>query len=165
MGTYNFIVADIDNFDDFYKLKSEPNNVFWSGFDSPPSYEAFKEHYKKELAREDRTIIFLYLEDCIAGYIAIDFCKKSKVTETAHGVLSSFAGKGLGKKLIGYAVEYSKNNITDADYIIGWIAEDNVGSIKNVLSNGYTKTKEFEYRIFLQKTSKVRFDKYHLSLK
>ena len=61
---YNFTVAKMDNFDDFYKLKSEPNNIFWSGFDSAPNYESFKEHYKKELERKDRTIIFLYIPLC-----------------------------------------------------------------------------------------------------
>ncbi len=165
MEVCDFIVADIDKFDDFYKLKSEPNNIFWSGFDSPPNYAAFKEHYKNELDREDRTIIFLYIEGDIAGYVAIDFCKKNKTTETAHGVLSSFAGKGLGKILINYAVAYSKKYLTDAEYIIGWIAENNFGSIKNFLSNGYTKSEEFEYRKFLQENNEVKFDKYYLSLK
>ena len=165
MEVYDFVVADLDKFNEYYELKSEPSSVYWSGFESPPNYKAFKKHYINELARDDRVIFFLYIEGDFAGYIAIDFCDKTKVTETAHGVLSSFAGKGLGKKLVGYAVEYSKRNITNADSIIGWIAEDNVGSIKNFLSNGYTKTEEFEYRTFMQEKNKVRFDKYHLSLK
>jgi len=165
MRVHDFIVADLDKFDDFYKLKSEPNSIYWSGFDSPPNYEVFKEHFKKELAREDRTIIFLYIEQNIAGYIAIDFCEKNKTTETAHGVLSSFTGKGLGKKLIGYAVEYSKKHIIDADTIIGWIAEGNVGSIKNFLSNDYVKTEEFECRKLMQEKDEIKFYKYHLRLK
>ena len=114
MEIYYF--ADSDNFDDFYKLKSEPNSIFWSGFDSAPNYDSFKKHYKKELAREDRTIIFLYIDNRIAGYIAINFVKKNKTTETAHGVLSSFSGQGVGKKLIAFAVEYSKNNINCTIY-------------------------------------------------
>ena len=57
---YNFTVAKMENFDDFYKIKSEPNSVYWSGFAKAPDYESFKEHYKKELSRKDRTIILLY---------------------------------------------------------------------------------------------------------
>jgi len=165
METLNFVKAQAEHFDDFYTLKSEANSIYWAGFNSPPNRSAFKDHYRKKLEREDTTIIFLYIEGDIAGYVDINFCKKNKTTETSHGVLSSFAGKGLGKKLINYAVEYSKNYIADAEYIIGWIAEDNIGSIKNFLSNGYTKTEKFEHRIFLKEKNKVKFYKYFLSLK
>lgn len=162
---YNFTIAQMENFDDFYKLKSEPNNIFWSGFDSAPNYESFKEHYKKELERKDRTIVFLYSDDEIAGYIAIDYLPKTNEVETAHGVLSSFGGRGLGRMLIEFAVAFAKEKLPEADYIIGWIADDNIGSIKNVLANGYNKTDEFEYRDFKLKEEKVKFHKYQLSLK
>ena len=39
-----FRVATQDDFDDFFSLKSEPNNVFWSGFAAPPNRESFKIH-------------------------------------------------------------------------------------------------------------------------
>jgi len=162
---YNFIVASLENFDDFFKIKSEPSSIFWSGFDSYPNYSTFKEHYKNELSRNDRVIIFLYDDSEIAGYIAIDYLEGVNAVETAHGVLSSFSGKGLGKKLINYAVEYSKKNLRDADQIIGWVADDNIGSIKNLLANGYSKTDEFEYRDFKQEKNKVKFHKYILNLK
>lgn len=165
MENLQYKLAVLENFDDFYKLKSEPGNIFWSGFSDKPDYEGFKNHYKKELERDDRTIVFLYIENEIAGYVAISFDSMNKTTETAHGVLSHFGGRGLGKKLIQYAVEYSIEKIPQADNIIGWIADDNFGSIKNVLGNNYTMTDEFEFRHFQQREDKVKFNKYIRALK
>jgi ribosomal-protein-alanine N-acetyltransferase len=161
----HYKIAELADFEDFYMLKSEPNNIFWSGFTDAPDKEGFKSHYQKELERDDRTIIFLYINNEIAGYVAISFDNINKTTETAHGVVSNFGGRGLGKKLIKYAVEYSIEKIPQANNIIGWIAEDNVGSIKNVLGNGYAMTDEFEFRSFQQLESKIKFNKYIRALK
>jgi|TARA_R110001583_G_scaffold134425_1_gene286147 ribosomal protein S18 acetylase RimI-like enzyme len=165
MEDYKFLIAGKEHFDDFYKLKSEPNNIFWSGFSKAPDYEAFQAHFTAQLERTDRTIVFLYFGEKIAGYIAIDFCQNEKTTETAHGVLTDFAGKRLGQKLIEHAVSFSKSHHPDATHIIGWIAEDNYGSIKNVMNNGYSKTEESELRFFEQNNQNVKFEKYILSLK
>ena len=162
---YKYVEADLEHFEDFYKLKSEPDSIYWSGFDTVPNYMAFKEHYEKELARDDRKIIFLYVNNQIAGYVAIDFIEQDKYVETAHGVLASYTGSGLGKRLIDYAIEYSKQKIPTAQYMIGWIADNNIGSIKNFLSNNYIKTDEFEYRTFKQEKDQVKFYKYCLNLK
>lgn len=165
MDDLHYKIAEITDFEDFYKLKSEPGNIFWSGFTEAPDYDGFKDLYKQWLTREDRTIIFLYINDDIAGYVTISFCDVDNTVETAHGVLKDFSGRGLGKELIRYAVDYAQLEIPEADNIIGWIAESNIGSIKNVLVNGYTTTEEFEFRTFQQVEYKVRFNKYIKSLK
>lgn len=165
MDVYNFVDANKEHFDDFYKLKSEPNSIFWSGFAKAPDYDDFQAHFTSQLKREDRSIIFLYFGEAIAGYVAIDFCMNEKTTETAHGVLKEFSGKGLGKKLIEYAVNFSKSNHPTATHIVGWIAEDNYGSINNFLSNAYSKTELSELRFFEQNNKNVKFEKYILSLK
>ena len=164
MDKVEFILATTAHFDDFFKLKSEPNNIFWSGFDSAPNYEEFKIHFEKELTRDDRTIIFLYFNKAIAGYLYIDFCDVKKEVSTGHGVLKDFSGKGLGRKLIKYAVDFSTEKLTQADKLIGWIAEDNIGSIKNVLSNGYEKSLEIDMRVFSQREVPVKFEKYIFDL-
>lgn len=162
---YKFIVARLENFDNFFKIKSEDNSVYWSGFDSAPNYDVFKEYYRKELARSDRTIIFLYIDDEIAGYIAVDLNLEIREVEIGYGVLKAFSRQGLGRKLIEYSIEYSKKELLEADHMIAWIAENNIASIKIVLGNGFSKTDEFEYRDFKQEKDKVKFHKYFLNLK
>ena len=165
MNNLHYKIAEFSDFNDYYKLKSEPRALFWSGFLNSPDYEIFKDYYEKELGKDERTIIFLYINNKIAGYVSILYCAMDKTVETAHGVLDIFSGRGLGKDLIKYAVNYSKLEIPDADNIIGWIAETNVGSIRNVLANGYTLTEDVDFRTFKQLQDKVRFNKYIKSLK
>ena len=110
-------------------------------------------------------LALLYSDNEIAGYIAIDFLLETYEVETSHGVLTSFGGRGLGSKLIEYAIEFAKENLPKASYMIGWIADSNIGSIKNFLANGYSKIDEFEYRDFKLKEEKVKFHKYQLGLK
>lgn len=43
--------------------------------------------------------------------------------------------------------------------LIKLVANDNIGSIKNILANGYTKADKFQYRDFKQKEEKVKFHK------
>lgn len=48
--------ATLADYDDFYKIKCDPENVKWSGFASAPDYERMKEWYCKQLESEKRTI-------------------------------------------------------------------------------------------------------------
>ena len=162
---YKFTLASLENYDDFFKIKTEDNSVYWSGFDSAPNYDSFKEYYIKELARDDRTIVFLYINNEVAGYIAIDLILGNPEIEIGYGALKAFSGQGLGRKLIEYSIKYSKEKILESDHMIAWIAEDNIASIKSVLGNGFSKTEEFEYRDFKQEEDKVKFHKYILNLK
>ena len=37
--------ATLSDYDDFYKIKCDPENVKWSGFASTPDYERMKEWF------------------------------------------------------------------------------------------------------------------------
>lgn len=165
MYNLNFISAKPELFTDLYRLKSEKHCVYWSGFNSAPDYDRFKIHYQKELNRADRTIIFLYIEDEFAGYIALDFCNADNTVETSHGVVQAFTGNSFGKNLIEYAVDYSIANIPEAKTMIGWIADNNYASIKNFLDNGYIKTGDVDFRTLQQEDNKVKFEKYIRTLR
>jgi hypothetical protein len=48
--------------------------------------------------------------------------------------------------------------------LVGWIAENNYGSIKNVLVNGYIKTEDERFESLDQLTDPVKFEKYKFDL-
>lgn len=162
---YEFIIAEPKHYDDYYKIKAEPNHIYWSGFDSPPNYLTFRKHYEKLLNDESKIIILLYIDSKITGYVSIDILSTNDKVETSRGVLESYRGKGLGQKLTAYAIQYTKDNLPNINSMISWVAENNIASMKGIIDNGYTLTDEFEYRKFKLEKEPVKFHKYQLILK
>lgn len=162
MEVVEYECAQPMHFDDFYKLKSEPESVYWAGFSTAPDYEQFRVYYDKELERKERTIIFQLVNGKVSGYVALALTPESHVVEISYGILNAFAGNGLGKAIVKYATEFSENKL-NANVMTAWIAETNMGSQKVVCSNGYTLDNEFEMRDF--QYAKVKFNKYIRILK
>lgn len=162
MEVVKYKIAQLIHFDDFYKLKSEPESVYWAGFSAAPDYEQFQAYYIKEVERKDRTLIFQHVNDRVSGYIALDFCSDTNMVEISYGILKSFSGKGLGKAIVKYANEFSAVKL-NAESAVAWIAEANISSQKVVCANGYMLTDEFELREFQK--NKVKFSKYIRPLK
>lgn len=133
----------LNDFESFYFLKCDEENVYWTGHKNKPQKQNLEEWFIQQLQRKDR-ILFLArnkLDDEVLGYLYLDIVgEKKNIIETGHGVHSKFKGKGLGTKIIKFALEYTKENLNFINEVDGWIIEDNIGSIKNVLKNGYSKT-------------------------
>ncbi len=138
--------ATLADYDDFYKIKCDPENVKWSGFASAPDYERMKEWYCKQLESEKRT--YLYAVKSIADFEDY-FAIKSDPTAI---LWSGFASAPDREKLLNHFkglleeikaknkfLVYLKDSETDA--LIGYdlmtkIAEDTVESSgHSILSN------------------------------
>ncbi|MGN2371295.1 GNAT family N-acetyltransferase [Clostridium cagae] len=122
--------CDEEDFEDFFILRSDDENMYWTGHDEKPNKTNLKEWYLTQLKRTDRLLFIVR-----SG-------KNNNIIETGHGVNSKYKGKGLGTEIIKFAIDYSRSELTFIDEVDGWILEDNIGSIKNVLKNGYAETDE-----------------------
>lgn len=147
----------IDNFEEFYFLRCDDENLYWTGYKNKPIKENLKIWYINQLKREDR-IIFLAKNKANAntiGYLYLDIVGENKnICETGHGVHSKFKGRGIGTEIIRMALEYVNKNLNFISRVDGWILENNKGSIKTVLKNGYFKTDEVK-KVFLDSTNKL----------
>lgn len=134
------------DFDLYYELRCDEENIYWTGYERSPDKENLRNWFKDQLKRKDR-IFFLaksqsYPNEAI-GYLYLDIVgENNNIIETGHGAHSKFKGKGIGTKIIKFALEYSKIYLPFIDRVDGWIAEDNIGSIKNVLKNNYSLSKD-----------------------
>ena len=45
MKELTYKIATIEDYDDFYTIKCDPENIKWSGFATAPDYECMKEYY------------------------------------------------------------------------------------------------------------------------
>lgn len=141
----------MSDFEDFYILKCDEENIRWTGYDKGPDKDMLRQWFYKQLKRKDRIMFLIRLVENgeAVGYLYLDIVgENANIIETGHGVLSKFKGHGLGTKIITYAVNYTKGKLNFIDEIDGWIAVNNIGSIKNVLKNGYSKTNETKKVVF-----------------
>lgn len=141
----NFKQCDESDFEDFYILRVDEENIYWTGYDKKPDKDALKSWYLNQLKRSDRLLFIFRSDECIepVGYLYLDIVGEDhNIIETGHGVNSKYKGHGLGTKIIKFALDYSKSELTFIDEVHGWILENNIGSIKNVLNNGYDETNE-----------------------
>lgn len=126
--------ATLADYDDFYKIKCDPENVKWSGFDSSPNYERMKEWFCKQLESEKRTIYIAHWNGVACGFFYLDKLEEQDAEEIGYGVLTDYSGKGIGTALVGTGVHLCK-----ARELIAWVSEKNRGSERCFEKNGFEK--------------------------
>lgn len=161
-------LATKEDFDSYFFLKSDEENILWSGHDSAPDKEKILDWFLKNIVRKDRYFFLFFDEEHfenVIGYLYMDIVgEESNTIDTGHGVHSKCGGKGYGTQIIQYALNFAKEKLPVIKYFQGWIAEDNIGSIKNVLKNGYYKTDETKYVKFGDGSEKL-FEKYMIDIR
>lgn len=142
---YLYKVRSIDDFDDYLKIKSDPAAILWSGFSSAPDPIKLKIHFQHLLNNcFPKGDVLFYLKDDethdVMGYDLMSKIDDETIESSGHSILSNYQGKGLGTLLFKLLVE----NVRELGYknFIGWISENNIGSIKNVERNGFVRTNE-----------------------
>ena len=61
--------ATIDFFECFYRIKSEEDAVYWSGFSCTPEYDNLKEWFLNQINSDNRIIFKIRYLDKDVGYI------------------------------------------------------------------------------------------------
>ncbi|NPA38136.1 MAG: GNAT family N-acetyltransferase [Chlorobi bacterium] len=138
------IPAVIENFDDYYEIRSEKKNLFWTGYDAPPDYERFFEWYKKRLADNKRDLYLVYCDNVCSGSLNIDYYEDHAMI--GYSVKEAFEGQGLGTYIVKCAIDIIKKR-EELKYIGAWINEKNKGSIKVITKNNFYKTDTKEVRL------------------
>jgi len=161
-------LAAPEDFEDYYFLKSDELNINWSGHESAPDKEKIHAWYLENIQRKDRYFFLFYepeLFDHAVGYLYMDVVgENNDKIDTGHGVHSNCGGKGYGTQIIQFALKYAKDNLDFINGFEGWIASDNIGSIKNVLKNGYNKTEDVKQVTFASGEIKT-FEKYIINIR
>lgn len=157
----DFRLASEDDFDGFFSLKSEAENIYWSGFGSVPDKCRLKNHFLSAIKSDSRDFYILFYDDRAIGFMYIDYDPAEYVAEIAYGISRCMSGQGLAKIMIAKGLD---NLRSEYRFVVAWIAEANIPSIKSVKALGFIKTNVEEDRKFVQETAPVRFQKYIKSL-
>ncbi len=135
---YSFIPAEIEHFDDYYKIRSEKKNLYWTGYSNAPDYNSFRLWFEQKLNDPDRHIYLMYdREECL-GSLHIDYFMD--YSAIGYSVKKSHEGKGIGTRLVKEAinlVKKEKETRLNLSHIKAWINQSNIVSIKVVERNGF----------------------------
>lgn len=134
-----------------FQMKSESNDVYWSGYTSAPNFVKFSIWYKEQLLRTDRKIFLvrqIEKPEIIVGYLYLTF--EDCIANLSHGVKQDMGGYGIGSMIINYATNICLS-FYPAFNVESWVVEPNTASVKTFLKNGFLKTekvKEVYYESF-----------------
>lgn len=134
--------ATLSDYDDFYIIKCDPENVKWSGFASAPDYERMKEWFCKQLDSEKRTIYIAYWNGVACGFFYLDKVTEEEFEAASSGVLKEFTGRGIGSAIIRYATA-----VSNAFVLCAWVSDKNRASERCFEKNGFDKLAAKEQRM------------------
>lgn len=158
------VKATLDNFDDYFELRCDENNIFWTGHEKAPDYGKLKDWYIQNIQRSDR-LFFLFYEDeiqkRIIGYLYTDFVnEKCDTIEVGYGVHLRLNGKGYGTKIISFIKDFAIEKMPSVSIIKGWVASSNSGSVRVFIKNGFLKTNKTRFIILKKTGDSVLFEEY-----
>ena len=134
MKELTYKIATIEDYDDFYTIKCDPENIKWSGFATAPDYECMKEWFRQQLEGDKRTIYLCYWKGEVCGFFYLDKLSDDSSEETGYGVLTKFAGRGIGTAIVRFAKELCKSI-----NLCAWVSEKNRASERCFEKNGFEK--------------------------
>ena len=125
-------LAEKDDFDFFYKLKSEASNIFWTGHDSPPDRDGLQKYFDNILAYQDeklaRKIYVILYNNSPVGTIYLIPSGSSEEFEIAPAVAEEHWGKGIARQAISLSLSLGKE--LGLRKMVTTIREDNISSLR-----------------------------------
>lgn len=134
-----------ENFEEFYNIKCEKENIYWTNYLNTPNRSEFYNWCKKQLKNENRKILIAKNIDnnTVLGYGYIDFIEgKKDVIEISYAISSKVMGQGLGKDFVKLLVKYCTENYKKVETVEAWVLNDNKRSQRCLLSNNFKETNE-----------------------
>ena len=142
MEGLTYKVAAFEDYEDFYKIKCDPENVKWSGYASAPNYDKMKNWFYQQIEGRKRSIYLAYWNGDVCGFFYLDKLSYKDIEEIGYGVMTNFTGRGIGTALVGIGVKLCK-----ASELIAWVSENNRASERCFEKNGFLKLLTKEQRM------------------
>lgn len=150
-------LAEKEDFEFFYKLKSEDFNIFWTGGESKPDRENLKEFFFDAVDNADKsgTRKIYIIENKLGEKVGhLYIIPDGDNFELACAVLHEFGGCGYGKKAIKLGLEEGKR--LGFKRMVSCIREDNIASMKAYTACGIKVLENFKEKFIPRLGKKVK---------
>lgn len=129
-------ITDAGLFDDYLRLKSDPEAIKWSGFATAPDAVKLKNHFEN-LVKSDRKIFFLKDNSETVGYCQISLSDEGRYEIDGYSILSDFVGKGYGSRMIDAVIrELDREKPRE---VVAWVSEKNISSLRCLEKCGFSQ--------------------------
>ncbi|MGL5615035.1 MAG: GNAT family N-acetyltransferase [Sarcina sp.] len=154
---------EIKDFESFYEIKSEEDNIFWTNHLEKPKKIELLNWCKGQIENKERIFLIQKLKSSneIIGYGYIDI-NEEDTAELSYAVSVKYSGQGFGTELIALLIEYIKENLKDKKEIFAWILENNYKSQAIAKKNNLKKEEKKKELFFLAEKKLLNFYKYSL---
>ncbi len=137
--------ARIEDFEGFFKIKCDPQNVKWSGFSLPPNKVSLYYWYIANIKNLHRKIFLVWNDDIeIVGFFYLDIISERLCEATSSGVLTEYTNKGIGTKTLQWREEIAYQ--LGAEMIQTWVSQNNIASYHRLEKLNWIKTDVFELK-------------------
>lgn len=144
------VKTEESDYDDYYKIRCSPSDIFWNGYLDKPDYETFKKVFLQRTCKmdfskpEDRRIYFVQNNYRInIGFVQL--IRRENSIEVSYSIIEEYQGKGYAtialKKVIPLAKKYF-------DKVIVRIRDDNIASQRVAIKCGFHRTEEFIENVY-----------------
>lgn len=135
-----------DDYNDYYRIRSSPADIYWNGYESAPNIEKFRELYLNRLGDtpldkiEDRRLYLIQIQkEENVGFVQL--IKREDGIDISYTVIEKYQGHGYASKALSLGVRIALE-LDDRVYV--QIRDDNISSQRVALKCGFTKTEEYE---------------------
>ena len=128
-------------------IKSDPDDVTWSGFACAPDPVRFREWFDHALDDANRLMFTGLVDWQSAGYVHLQ--RNGSVLESSFGVAAAYRGKGYGRKFEATAIHQAVAAIPGIGRIHAWIAINNVASMRSCTKSRFVPTDQYKEQEFL----------------
>lgn len=141
------LIKDSNRFDDYLRLKNDPQSIVWSGFEEAPNQIRLK-NYFENLIRSDKKLFFLELDNITVGYCQFSINDDGNYELVGYSILTEYANRGYGSIMIKTIIEILE--LHNQQSIIAWVSENNLSSIHCLEKSGFIMLKDTEKYIELK---------------
>jgi N,N'-diacetyllegionaminate synthase len=139
--------ATMDDIDFLFRLKCEPDSVYWGGFDRAPEFASLKQHYEEVLRDGVKTILIIRWKGQPVGVISYRITNDGECIDLSINVSSQFAGKGIGRAALEKNISLLRAHHPSCRRIVTLVREDNTRSQRMLAACGFVLTDRFEEQV------------------
>jgi RimJ/RimL family protein N-acetyltransferase len=136
------------DYENYYLIRSEKENLFWTGYEMPPHKERFFKWFKDRIVDQHKHLYLLYDNEVCVGSLNVDFY--DDYVAIGYSTITKYKGKGYATYLVGESIRIAndaKKRNPELKKIIAWINYQNEASIRVMVKNGFQKSDINEIRM------------------